>query len=158
MPTKRGCRIELHTNTEAEKQALDAWAEKHGTPTSPFLLARLQDLMHSETSPKPKAGGDHKMRERITALETELAQTQAALRNSLMQKTPQRGQPNEQFLFHRIAGLLREAGTMREEVLLTELGLSINDREMKGLVAEVLERLEGRGEIKRISKGLRWIK
>ncbi len=72
-------RIDLYTDSPAEKREFSEWAQHAGKPLSPFLMAKLRQLRASEGQ-KRAAGllrAVEGMKKRIADLESELAEAQA---------------------------------------------------------------------------------
>jgi len=159
MHRKLGATTELAFDTPEEKAAFDAWAKKHGSSASPFLICRLRDCMESEQHPRkaPKGPTDHELREQIASLQSELHATKAALARAEARIPAQEGYVGDRYLQRQIVGLLKGSGAVPEMVLFSELDIAAEDGVMQALVLRELEELEGHGRVRKSAKGWRWL-
>jgi hypothetical protein len=158
-PRYRGTTIELRTFSPSEKAEIDAWADKHGEPTSAFLLARIRDLMDAEThKKKPDLGHEAKLLADMSSLETELRQTKAILKKAEARLAFMPNEQGERFLNSRLIRILKDRGAALKESEIFSLMDATGDRPLEDLVREELERLEGFGLIRKSSHGYRWIR
>lgn len=159
-PEYRGTTIELRTYTPKEKALFDAWADRHGLPTSTFLLSKLRELMDEEDHQRPaRPNREHELQARIATLEQDLRLTKMALDKAKLHISlirPKQGVA--QAMDSRMLSILQEPGSIREEVLFSMLDIKEGDKELIELARRQLEMLEGWGLISKSARGWKWMK
>jgi len=159
-PEYRGTTIGLRAYSPAEKLLFDEWADKHGQPTSTFLLSKLRLMMDEEAHPKPsRANREHELQARIATLEQDLRITKAALDKAKLHisltSPPPGGIHN---MDTRMISIFKASGAVNEEALLSMLNIQEGEKELIKLLRRELEALESMGLIRKSSKGWKWVK
>ncbi|MDD1742987.1 MAG: hypothetical protein LUQ47_06605 [Methanotrichaceae archaeon] len=138
----------------------DEWAEKHGQPTSTFLLSKLRLMMDEEAHPKPsRANREHELQAKVATLEINLRLTKMALDKAKLHislTTPPPGVVHD--MDSPIISNFKGQGAITEEVLLSMLNIQEGEKESIKLVLRELEALESMGLIRKSSKGWKWVK
>ncbi|MDD1752019.1 MAG: hypothetical protein LUQ38_02880 [Methanotrichaceae archaeon] len=159
-PEYRGSTIELRAYSPKEKAEFDAWASRHGKPTSTFLIDKLREMMDAEAHKKPaRPNREHELQAKIATLEQDLRLTKMALDKAKLHislTTPPSGVVHK--LDSRMVSIIEDQKTVNEEGLLRLLNIDEGEKELIILVRRELEALEGFGLIRKTQKGWKWVK
>jgi arsenate reductase-like glutaredoxin family protein len=164
-PTDRARRLDLYFENGTEKEEFRAWAEAHGKPLSPFLLAKLREAKAQAEKPKQQ----NKSLKELEALQAELKALREDLAFKDMQLEILKGAEEREVevgYTHIAVGdteyseklilLLKEKGPLHNEALITFLGLSDDIPRLKSIQHQ-LQHMEEFGLIRKDKKGWRWV-